>query len=196
MYVNNLISLPPSRKKWLQTKSLQPAFKDVGGAYITARVCKRMIKNQPILYEIRRLDAMFQNHTHLLRIGVLQRGIESYRALSRTASKPTWQALIAATDIGNIPPDAVLEDLVEVEEEALPVEVYPDQLVHTSLKEVEANKKFDPRLQAEGPTDLYSHSDKTMTTQIRPESTYLFTHSASSILSAYISFLHLETGRE
>ncbi|OWY93568.1 LOW QUALITY PROTEIN: hypothetical protein PHMEG_00036987, partial [Phytophthora megakarya] len=136
-----------------------------GGAYITARVCKRIIKNRRILYEIRWLDSMFQKHIHLLPIGVLQRGIENYRALSRTASKPTWQALIAATDIGNIPPDAVLEDL-KLKKRQIPVEFDPDQSVPTSLKEVEEvkNVKFDPRIQTEGPTDLYCHSDNTMKT--------------------------------
>ncbi|OWY97378.1 LOW QUALITY PROTEIN: Transposase, partial [Phytophthora megakarya] len=46
--------------------------------------------------------------------------------------------------------------------------------------------KFDPRIQTEGPTDLYRHSDNTMKTHVRPESTYLFTHSASSSFLAYI----------
>ncbi|KAE9335048.1 hypothetical protein PF008_g13675 [Phytophthora fragariae] len=115
VYVDSLVAYTPAKEKWLMTKKLAPTFGQVGTAYIVGRVCRRFIEKKLVLYEIRWLDSLFQKHTHSDKIGVLQRGIENYRVLSRSTSKPTWSALNTTPDGEDLPSDALLEDLVEVE---------------------------------------------------------------------------------
>ncbi|GMF55314.1 unnamed protein product [Phytophthora fragariaefolia] len=101
-------------------------------------------------------------------------------------SKPSWTALTTAAEGDDLPSDAVLEDLVEVDEEDLG-EFDLDQPLPTTLAEGETvkNVKFDPRQGMDALCDLYSHSDKAITTRVLPESVHFFTHSASSSFLAY-----------
>ncbi|POM63514.1 Transposase [Phytophthora palmivora] len=183
----SLVAFTPTKERWMVTKILKPVLGQVGNSYIVGRVCKRTAKKKTVLYEIRWLDSLFQNQVHLVEIGVVQRGIENYRLLTRTTStaKPTWNALITVPENESLPSDATIEDLVEMENLD---EFDLDRPIPASLREVEAVKsmKFDPRLELEAPTDLYSHSDGSTKTRVRPDSIRLFTHSASSSFLAYI----------
>ncbi|KAG6942880.1 hypothetical protein JG688_00017877 [Phytophthora aleatoria] len=171
----------PSKSKWLLTKKLESTFRPVGTAYIVGRVCRRLVQNRAVLYEIRWLDSIFQKHTHSVPVGVLQEGIENYRLLTKTTSKPSWAALTTAQEDEDIPSDVVLEELEEVEGDLAAFD--PDQPLPITLKEVEAVKgmRFDPRIQMNVPPDLYNHSDGSTATRVRSE----FTHSASSSFLAY-----------
>ncbi|POM67392.1 Hypothetical protein PHPALM_16621 [Phytophthora palmivora] len=187
LYVDSLVAFTPTKERWMVTKILKPVLGQVGNSYIVGRVCKRTAKKKTVLYEIRWLDSLFQNQVHLVEIGVVQRGIENYWLLTRTTStaKPTWNALITVPENESLPSDATIEDLVEMENLD---EFDLDRPIPTSLREVEDVKsmKFDPRLELEAPTDLYSHSDGSTKTRVRPDSIRLFTHSASSSFLAYI----------
>ncbi|GMF62948.1 unnamed protein product [Phytophthora fragariaefolia] len=185
VYVNSLVAFTPTKEKWLMTKKLEPVFRRVGTAYIVGRVCKRIIDKKTLLYEVRWLDSLFHKHTHSVNISILQRGIENYRVLTRSTSKPTWSALTATSDGEGFPPDVVLDDLVEVDRYT---EFVPEQAIPTSLREVETikNMKFDPRVQMKSPADLYSHSNGSTTTRVRQESVRQFTHSAPSNFLAYV----------
>ncbi|GMF22923.1 unnamed protein product [Phytophthora fragariaefolia] len=101
-------------------------------------------------------------------------------------SKPTWTALTTAADGEELPSDAVLEDLVEVDKEDL-VEFDLYQPLPTTFAVVETmkNTKFDPRLKMDARCDLYYHCDESITTRMVPESVPFFTHSASSSFLAY-----------
>ncbi|KAE9141986.1 hypothetical protein PF002_g15103 [Phytophthora fragariae] len=191
VYVNSLVVYTPAKEKWLTTKKLAPTFGQVGTAYIVGRVGRRFIEKKLVLYEIRWLDSLFQKHIHSVKIGVLQRGIENYRVLSRSTSKPTWSALNTTPDGEDLPSDALLEDFVEVEGYT---EFDPDQALPTSLREVETIKsmKFDPRVQMNEPTDLYKHFDGSVNTRVRPECVRLFTHSASSSFLAYRHYIPIQ----
>ncbi|KAG3021594.1 hypothetical protein PC128_g6005 [Phytophthora cactorum] len=46
--------------------------------------------------------------------------------------------------------------------------------------------QFDPKVATDAPADLFTHRDGSSTTRVRPECTYLFTHSATSSFIAYI----------
>ncbi|GMF41085.1 unnamed protein product [Phytophthora fragariaefolia] len=185
VYVNSLVAFTPTKEKWLMTKKLEPVFRQVGTAYLAGRVCKRIIDKKTLLYEVRWLGNLFHKHTHSVNIGIRQRGIENYRVLTRSTSKPTWSALTATSDGEDFPPDVVLDDLVEVDGYT---EFVPEQAIPTSLREAETikNMKFDPLVQMKSPADLYSHSNGSTTTRVRQESVRLFTHSASSSFLAYV----------
>ncbi|GMF20480.1 unnamed protein product [Phytophthora fragariaefolia] len=77
-------------------------------------------------------------HTQSVNIGILQRGIENYRILTRSTSRPTWSALTATSDGKDSPPDVVLDDLVEVDRY---IEFVSEQAIPTSLRKVETIKK-------------------------------------------------------
>ncbi|GMF25834.1 unnamed protein product [Phytophthora lilii] len=132
---------------------------------------------------------MFQKHAMCVLLGVLQQGIENYRLLTKSGSKPSWIALTSASNEDDIPNDIDLKQLVEAETD---LEAFdPHQPLSTTLKEVEAIKcmRFDPRIQMAEPLDLYNHNNGSTETQVPPKFIHIFTHSASSSFLAYFPYI-------
>lgn len=89
----------------------------------------------------------------------MQRGIENYRLLPQTPSKPSW----AVSTRDHIPQDAVIEDLEEVESDRAQFD--PNQPLPTSLMEVDGGRDREkyvlrPRVQMTELFDMYRHNDE------------------------------------
>ncbi|EGZ07576.1 hypothetical protein PHYSODRAFT_462850, partial [Phytophthora sojae] len=118
-------------------------------------------------------------------MSVVQRGMENYKNVMASPSKPAWKSLCQpdSTESGIVEDDSDLEEVEESFERYDPKVILP-----SSLPEVESitNMKFDPTAQINGPSDLYQHPDGNVKTRVRPHFRHLFEHSASSSFFAYI----------
>ncbi|KAL3660469.1 hypothetical protein V7S43_014617 [Phytophthora oleae] len=172
MFMDQFVAFSPAREPWMKKK----LYRLVGTAFIVGRVCRRALKAKNKL-QIMWLDSQFQSCVENLSIGMVQLGIDNYRALTKDTNN-SWQDLMLCGEGKNIEADD-LSELQEAEE----YEAYdPMELLPTSVAEAEAvsNMRFDPSVSAEAPQDLYQHDDRTTATYLRPEYRHLFEHSASS----------------
>ncbi|ETM30673.1 hypothetical protein L914_21652 [Phytophthora nicotianae] len=93
-----------------------------------------------------------------------------------------WQTLCEAGD------DALAIGGCIDELQEAPVPYYPEQLLPTSLAEVEAIKsmRFDPVAYMGTPETLFQRVDGSNDTKLRGEFRYIFEHSASASFLAYL----------
>lgn len=101
------------------------------------------------LLQVRWLDSQFQSAVEHVTLGVIQKGIDNYDAVTRQKSYPDWQILVA--------PDAENEIEVNDASELIETDVFeefdPSKFLPTSLEEVETIKsmRFLPSGEAEAP---------------------------------------------
>ncbi|RLN98611.1 hypothetical protein BBJ28_00008322 [Nothophytophthora sp. Chile5] len=112
-FVDSLVAFTPAKENWLGAK----VYKPVGTAYIIGRVCRRMKKGSlESLFQIRWQDSMFQTSVVHVSLGVVQRGIKKYRALTNSPDRANWQALTEFHEDGDLPLVNSLDNLQELPE--------------------------------------------------------------------------------
>ncbi|KAE8988120.1 hypothetical protein PR003_g21221 [Phytophthora rubi] len=186
--MKQLVAFSPSKEPWMQNHKTK-IYRCVGTAYIVGRVCRRVKKpkNGAIL-QVMWLDTQFQNAVEALTIATVQRGIDNYQALMRLPNKPAWRDLTDTVVEEELNLDLPLDEL-EIASDEEDYELWdPERFLPASLSEVEAVKgmRFEPVLEMEAPSDLYTHPDDSTTTRLLPEYSHIFAHSASSSFFAYI----------
>ncbi|KUF85964.1 hypothetical protein AM588_10002394 [Phytophthora nicotianae] len=175
-----MVAFTPDKETWMKAKS----YKLIGTSYIIGRVYRHVKKGRSArLFQIHWLDSQFQNTVETVGVGIVQRGVKNYVALTRVRN-PNWRVLVEPdpTDVIDIGADN--SDLEEEEIGAFD----PGSVLPSSLAEVEAirNMRFVPREDVQAPSYLYVHADGTTKTYARPEFKHMFEHSASSSFFAYI----------
>ncbi|ETP52047.1 hypothetical protein F442_02888, partial [Phytophthora nicotianae P10297] len=126
------------------------SYKPIGTSYIIGRVYRHVKKGRSArLFQIHWLDSQFQNTGETVGVGIVQRGVKNYVALTRVRN-PNWRVLVEPdpTDVIDIGADN--SDLEEEEIEAFD----PGSVLPSSLAEVEAiqNMRFVPREDVEAPS--------------------------------------------
>lgn len=71
-------------------------YRPVGKAYMIDRVCREMHNRKYAnLFQVRWLDCLIQSAVEHVTLGVIQKGIDKYAAVTRQRRNPDWQILIA-----------------------------------------------------------------------------------------------------
>ncbi|KAE8875633.1 hypothetical protein PF003_g40234 [Phytophthora fragariae] len=179
LFVEKFVAYSPAKEPWLSAR----IFEDAGSAYIVGRVSR--FDKKKALFQIHWVDTQFQKADKWISMSVVQRGMENYKNVMASPSKPAWKSLCQpdSTESGIVEDDSDWEEVDDSFERYDPEVVLP-----SSLPEVESitNMKFDPDAQIDGPTDLYQHPDGNVKTRVRPHFRHLFEHSAASSFFAYI----------
>jgi len=168
-----------SKQPIINTKQIKKEYKRVGSTFITARVCS--FKNRDGKYEIRWIDTAFNNMTERVDLATVRRGRQNYEMIKHKGN-PKWMQLCRPDPANKVDADVDIKFLKEANfyrsEEPLPV----------SFREVEQiqNMCFEPEASMEAPIDLYTHTDGSTDTYVKPEYQHLFEHSACSAFFAYI----------
>ncbi|POM81867.1 Transposase [Phytophthora palmivora] len=159
-------------------------------AYIVGRVSRLVKKPKNIsMFQVMRLDSQFQTAVELISLGVIQRGIENYKRLVQLPGRPAWKDLTENVADGELSLDAPLDELEISSAPTSTYEIYsPERFLPASFAEVETvkNMRFEPDVELEHPTDLFTREDESTTTRLLPQYRHIFAHYASSSFFAYI----------